>query len=208
MAAIRPNLARRPFVDSRPANVAVVFLLLAAIVLTVISIRTVHAYLGDSRQSRAEIVSLRAEIGRFEASGREAEAKLARFDLAGMQAGAEEANELARLRAFSWSRFLTRLEKTLPNDVRVVSVSLSKPDVAKSAAKSVPQGTRVEESFAVALSLVSRDPDGLPKLIRAFYASQWFDAPTPVSETGGEQGSVEGRSFVLDIVYHDREAKP
>ena len=208
MAAIRPNLARRPFVDSRPANVAAVLLLLAAIVLTVISIRTVHAYLAGSRQSRAEIVSLRAEIGRFEASGREAEEKLARFDLAGMQAGAEEANELARLRAFSWSRFLTRLEKTLPNDVRVVSVSLSKPDAAKSAVKPAAQGTRTEDSFAVALSLVSRDPDGLPKLIRAFYASQWFDAPTPVSEAGGEQGSVEGRRFVLDIVYYDREAKP
>ena len=52
-----------------------------------------------------------------------------------MQAGAEEANELARLRAFSWSRFLTRLEKTLPNDVRVVSVSLTKADAKKSAAK-------------------------------------------------------------------------
>ena len=55
---------------------------------------------------------------------------------------------------------------------------------------------------------LSRDPDGLPKLIRAFYASPWFDAPTPVSETGGEQGSVEGRSFILGIVYTDREAKP
>jgi Tfp pilus assembly protein PilN len=208
VAAIRPNLARRPFVDSRPANVAVVFLLLTAIVLTAISIRTVHAYLEGSRQSRAEIASLRAEIGRFEAAGREAEEKLARFDLAGMQAGAEEANELARLRAFSWSRFLTRLEKTLPNDVRVVSVSLSKPGATKPAARSAAQGTRAEDSFAVALSLVSRDPDGLPKLIRAFYASQWFDAPTPVSETGGEKGSVEGRSFVLDIVYYDREAKP
>jgi Tfp pilus assembly protein PilN len=204
VAVIRPNLARRPFVDSRPANVAAALLLLATIVLTVISIRTVHAYVEGSRQSRAEIATLRVEIGSLEASGREAEKKLARFDLAGMQAGAEEANELARLRAFSWSRFLTRLEKALPNDVRVVSVGLTKPDAAKSAAR----GSRAEDSFDVALSLVSRDPDGLPKLIRAFYASPWFDAPTPVSETGGEKGSVEGRSFVLDIVYYDREAKP
>ncbi len=165
---------------------------LAAIVLTVVSVRTVHAYLEGSRQSREEIASLRAEIGRFEASGREAEEKLARFDLAGMRAGAEEANELARLRAFSWSRFLTRLEKTLPNDVRVVSVSLSKAEPTSPARRKPAPRTPSE----VALSLVSRDPDGLPKLIRAFYASPWFDAPTPVSETGGEQGSVEGRSFV------------
>ena len=204
MAAIRPNLARRPFVDSRPANVAAVLLLLVVLVLTLVSVRTVHAYLEGSRQSRAGIVSLRAEIARFEASARAAEEKLTRFDLAGMSAGAEEANALVRLRTFSWSRFLTRLEKTLPNDVRVVSVSLSREKEKK------PGAARpgAEEAFLVSLSLVSRDPDGLPKLIRAFYASPWFDAPTPRSETGGEQGSAEGRSFLLDILYRDREAKP
>ncbi len=204
MAAIRPNLARRPFVDSRPANVAAAILLLAAIVLSIVSVRTVYSYLEDSRQSRAEIASLKAEIGRFEASERHAREKLARFDLAGLQAGAEEANQLARLRVFSWSRFLTRLEKTLPNDVRVVSVTLSKPDGASSDGKKA----RAEDSYQVVLSLVSQDPDGLPKLIRAFYASPWFDAPTPASETGSEAGSVEGRTFVLDVVYLDREAKP
>lgn len=205
MAAIRPNLARRPFVDSRPANVAAVLLLLVVLVLTLVSVRTVHAYLEGSRQSRAGIASLRTEIARFEASARAAEEKLTRFDLAGMSAGAEEANELVRLRSFSWSRFLTRLEKTLPYDVRVVSVALSKGTEKK---KTGAQGPRVDEAFRVSLLLVSRDPDGLPKLIRAFYASPWFDAPTPLSETGGEQGSAEGRSFVLDILYRDREAKP
>lgn len=204
MAATRPNLARRPFVDSRPANVAAVLLLLATIVLTVVSVRTIHAYLEDSQQSRSEISTLRAEISRFEAQRIEAERKLARFDLSGLSAGAEEANALARLRAFSWSRFLTRLEKTLPNDVRVVSVQLSKADASKASAREAP----AEDSFQVGLSLVSRDPDGLPKLIRGFYASPWFDAPTPLSETGGEQGSVEGRSFVLDLRYYDREARP
>ncbi|MBK8596358.1 MAG: hypothetical protein IPN83_12410 [Holophagales bacterium] len=205
MAAIRPNLARRPFVDSRPANVAAVLLLLVVLVLTLVSVRTVHAYLEGSRQSRAGIVSLRAEIARFEASARAAEEKLTRFDLAGMSAGAEEANELVRLRSFSWSRFLTRLEKTLPYDVRVVSVALSKGTEEKKPGAARPGA---EEAFLVSLSLVSRDPDGLPKLIRAFYASPWFDAPTPRSETGGEQGSAEGRSFLLDILYRDREAKP
>ncbi len=206
MAAARPNLARRPFVDSRPANVAAVFLLLAGIVLTVISVRTVHSYLDGSRQTRAEIASLRAEIGRFEAAGRHAEAKLARFDLAGMQAGAEDANELARRRAFSWTRFLTRLERTLPNDVRVVSMGLSREKERKSSdrAPGAPDG----ESFALSLSLVSRDPDGMPKLLRAFYASPWFDAPTPLSEAGGEQGSAEGRSLSISVLYRDREEKP
>jgi Tfp pilus assembly protein PilN len=205
MAAIRPNLSRRPFVDSRPANVAAAVLLLAVLVLTLVSVRTVHSYLEGSRQSRAEIASLRAEIAGFEAAAREAEGKLTRFDLAGMSAGAEEANALVRLRSFSWSRFLTRLEKTLPNDVRVVSVNLSKEAEKKTA---VPEEARPGETFTVSLSLISRDPDGLPKLLRAFYASPWFDAPTPLSETGGDRASAEGRSFILDIVYRDSEVRP
>jgi Tfp pilus assembly protein PilN len=202
VAAVRPNLARRPFVDSRPANVASALLLVAVIVLTLVSVRTVHAYLAGSAKSREAIASLRAEIGRLEVVRRDALQKLARFDLEGMRSGAEEANALARLRAFSWSRFLTRLEKTLPNDVRVVSVGLTR---TRSAASAAPVA---DEAFQVTLSLVSRDPDGLPKLLRAFYASPWFDAPTPVSEAGGERGSVDGRNLSIDVLYKDREAKP
>ena len=204
MTAVRPNLARRPFVDSRPANVAAALLLLAAVVLTVVSVRTVHAYIEGSRKSREAIASLRSEIERLEASRKDAEQKLARFDLAGMRAGAEEANSLARRRSFSWSRFLTRLERTLPNDVRVVTLGLAR-DVERKAGRGDAASA---EAFRVTLSLVSRDPDGLPKLIRTFYASPWFDAPTPISETGGEKGSVEGRNFSLDVLYYDREAKP
>ncbi|MFN7990093.1 MAG: hypothetical protein U0529_21655 [Thermoanaerobaculia bacterium] len=206
MAAARPNLARRPFVDSRPANLAAALLVLAVVVLTLVDARTVRSYLEGSRTSREQVASLRAEIARLEESRRESEKKLARFDLAGMQAGAEEANALARLRAFSWSRFLTRLEKTLPNDVRVVSLALSQDKEKTADGRPVVVGP---DSFQVGLSLVSRDPDGLPKVIRAFYASPWFDAPVPVSETGGEAAtSAEGRSLVVEVLYTDREAKP
>jgi Tfp pilus assembly protein PilN len=206
MAAPRPNLARRPFVDTRPANLAAALLLAAAIGMTFVSVKTVGAYVAGSKTSREAIAGLRAEIAGYEEARREAETKLARFDLAGMKAGAEEANALARLRTFSWTRFLTRLEKTLPNDARVVSMGLSREGQQKTAS-GVP-GAADGEAFALSLSLVSRDPDGMPKLIRAFYASPWFDAPTPVYEAGGEQGSVEGRSLSISVLYRDREVKP
>lgn len=206
MAVPRPNLARRPFVDTRPANLVAALLLAAAIGMTFVSVKTVRSYLEGSRTSREAIAGLRAEIGRYEQARREAETKLARFDLAGMKAGSEEANALARLRTFSWTRFLTRLEKTLPNDVRVVSMGLSREAEKKSSERAA--GPAEGEAFALSLSLVSRDPDGMPKLLRAFYASPWFDAPTPLSEAGGEQGSVEGRSLSISVLYRDREVKP
>lgn len=207
MAAARPNLARRPFVDARPANVAAAVLIVAAVVLTLVAARTVVSYLEDSRTSREQVAALKGEIARLDEARRESERKLARFDLAGMQAGVEEANALAKLRSFSWSRFLTRLEKTLPNDVRVVSLSLTKEGESKTASERRPAPG--PEAFPLSLSLVSRDPDGLPKVIRAFYDSPWFDAPVPVSESGGESGrSAEGRSMTINVLYTDREARP
>ncbi len=206
MAAPRPNLARRPFVDTRPANLVAVLLLAAAIGLTFVSVRTVRAYVEGSRTSREAIAGLRSEITRHEEARRSAETKLARFDLAGMKAGSEEANALARLRTFSWTRFLTRLEKTLPNDVRVVSMGLSREAAKKDSGEARAEAE--SGSFSLSLRLVSRDPDGMPKLIRTFYASPWFDAPTPVSEAGGEQGSVEGRTLAINVFYRDREVKP
>jgi hypothetical protein len=206
MAAPRPNLARRPFVDTRPANLVAALLLAGAIGLTIVSVRTVRSYVEGSRASREAIAGLRSEIDRHEQARREAETKLARFDLDGMRSGAEEANALARLRSFSWTRFLTRLEKTLPNDVRVVSMGISREAEKKSSASATAPSD--PEAFPLTLGLVSRDPDGMPKLIRTFYASPWFDAPTPISEAGGERGSVEGRSLSIRVLYRDREVRP
>ena len=201
MASPRPNLARRPFVDARPANVAVAVLLVATVTLTATSARTIPSYLEGSRRSREEVASLRAEIQRLDASRKEAEQKLSRFDLEGMKAGAEEANALARLRAFSWSRFLTRLEKTLPNDFRVVSIALVPPTAGEGAAAAPEEVSRLD------LSLVSSDRDGMPRLLKAFYASPWFEEPTPLSEAGGEKGSADGATLSISALYRDREAK-
>ena len=194
----RPNLARRPFVDARPANVAVVLLLLAAVAFSVTSVRTVYAYLDGSRRSREEVASLKAEIERLVASRRDAEQKLAKFDLEGMRAGAEEANALARLRAFSWSRFLTRLERTLPNDFRVVAIGLDRPAA----------GEADDGASRLSLTLVPPDRDAMPRLLKAFYASPWFKEPTPLAEAGGEKGSAEGARLSISALYTDREARP
>lgn len=203
MAAARPNLARRPFVDSRPANAVAAVLLVAAVVLTVTSVRTVRDYLEGSRRSREAVAALRVEISRLEAGRQEAEKKLARFDLEGLRAGTEEANALAALRTFSWTRFLTRLEKTLPFDVRVVSIAVG------AEAREGGKGGRAlsGDTYTVTLQLVSRDPDAFPRLVRTFYGSPWFDAPTPVSEAGGDKGETDGRSLALEVLYRDAEGK-
>jgi len=122
-----------------------------------------------------------------------------------LAADVEDANEIALRRAFSWTRFLSRLEKTLPSDLRIAGIALQK--------RSETSGPRAAgrlgpaESMLVNLTLISRDPNGLPKTIRAFDASPWFDKPTPASEDRGEKGLPEGRRLVLTVAYHDVDGR-
>lgn len=199
----RFNLARRPFVDTRPANLTATFLAVLVAALSFVAARTVIRYFADSSRTRASISNLRAEIGSLEDARRRAEASLARIDVGALAGDVEDANEIALRRAFSWTRFLSRLEKTLPPDIRVASISLQKvaaPTGAPAVARRGPG-----ETLLVSLVLISRDPNGLPKTIRAFDASPWFEVPTPASEDRGEKGLPEGRRLALSVAYRDVE---
>jgi hypothetical protein len=201
----RFNLARRPFVDTRPANLTATFLAVLVAALSFVAARTVIRYFADSSRTRASISSLRAEISSLEEERRRAEASLARIDVGALASDVGDANEIALRRAFSWTRFLSRLEKTLPPDIRIASIGLQKMIAVPGTPAIARRGSG--ESVLVSLVLVSRDPNGLPKTIRAFDASPWFDGPAPASEDRGEKGLPEGRRLTLSVTYHDVEGR-
>jgi hypothetical protein len=201
----RFNLARRPFVDTRPANLTAAFLAVLVAALSFVAARTVIRYFADSSRTRASIASLGAEISSLEDARQKAAASLARLDVPALAADVEDANEIALRRAFSWTRFLTRLEKTLPSDLRIGAIGLQK--MTGSSGSPALERRASSETVLVALTLISRDPNGLPKTIRAFDASPWFSKPTPSSEDRGEKGLPEGRRLVLTVAYHDAEGR-
>ena len=201
----RFNLARRPFVDTRPANLTAGFLAVLVASLSFVAARTVIRYFADSSRTRASITTLRTEISSLEEARQKAAESLARVDVASLAADVEDANEIALRRAFSWTRFLTRLEKTLPSDLRIASIGLQK--LTGSSRSSALERRGPSETVLVTLTLISRDPNGLPKTIRAFDASRWFDKPTPASEDRGEKGLPEGRRLILTVAYHDVEGR-
>ena len=162
--ARRFNLARRPFVDTRPANLTALVLAILVLGVSFVAVRTVYRYLDDSRRTRSSIAQLKTEIANLEEERQRADASLARIDVAALAADVEDANAIALRRAFSWTRFLTRLEKTLPDDVRIAGISLQKAATGPGTAGGI-RGVS-GESMTVGLTLISRDPNGLPKTIR------------------------------------------
>lgn len=203
--ARRFNLSRRPFVDTRPPNLTAGILAVLVLGVSFVAVRTVFRYFDDSRRTREAIAGLRADIERLEGERARAEASLARVDVAALTADVEDANAIALRRAFSWTRFLTRLEKTLPDGVRISAISLqkAKADAGRGGGMKGVSG----ETVNVGLTLISRDPDGLPATIRAFYKSPWFERPSPASEDRGEKSVPEGRRLTLTVRYRDVEGR-
>jgi len=201
MLSHRLDLARRPFVDTRPVNLTAAALAFLVLFLSFVSVRTVGRYLDQSQRTRESIARLRNDVAKEEERKKAAEASLSRVDLSGLSSSVNDANSIALRRAFSWTRFLSRLEVALPEDVRVQTISLQR---GKSGVQSV---TVLDEAIPVQLTLVSRDPDGLPKTIRALYSSEYFDHPVPETEDAPDKGPGDGRRLTLEVLYVDKGKK-
>lgn len=199
------NLAKRPFVDTRPVTAAMTVLVIVVVILSAISFRTIARYLDSSRGTTIAIAALRREIAETEERRLVSQADLARFDLEELGASAEDANLIARRRSFSWTRFLSRLEMALPSDLRVTTVALSKETDEQSADS---RRKLKDGAVNVELALISRDPLGLSRTIRALYASPYFDHPIPRADVSPERGNAQGRQITLGVLYFDAGKKP
>ncbi len=123
MKPLHLNLADRPYRDYRPlyAVVVVTSILIALMLLN--NIETGYRYVRETRTTREKIARIESQI---DAENQRTEASNQRLRGVNVKQLSEQAQFVnARLaeRAFSWSELLDRLERVLPDDVRIESVA-------------------------------------------------------------------------------------
>jgi Tfp pilus assembly protein PilN len=119
------NLASRPYRDYRPvyAVVVVVSILIAFMLLN--NIETGYRYARETRTTRDKIARIEQQT---ETENRRAAETTQRLRAVNVKVLADQAlfvNARLAERAFSWSELLDRLERIIPDDVRVESISPS-----------------------------------------------------------------------------------
>lgn len=186
------NFARRPFRDDRPAYALAAFLFLAGAVLLTINLRMAADY-------RRQVADTRAEIAGFEARQRSAEAKAqaARAALGSYQLSslAEESRGLARIvaeRRFSWTTLLSRLERTLPADVGLVTLQ--------------PQ-FGADGNSSLEMQLVARRRDAIVRTIEALAKNPAFTHVTLNQETQPEATAADPIQFSISSGYDPGAAR-
>ncbi len=182
----RPNLARAPFLNSRPVWVLGGLLVLAAGVLTAMSVSEflVKREEEEGLSARLAVLQQRREVVAREVE--EVNQKLAGVPWKQLQGDTAALRQIAGKRAWAWTTLLADLERVLPWDVRLVSISPSVDDKGR---------------VRLALVGVAAGRDSWLTLVTRLFNDPSFADPVPASEEAPSANNPQGYRFQLAVRY-------
>ena len=187
---IRTNLATRPFYNERAVHIGLIVLAVVVVLATAFNVSRILRYSSsDTRlatqasRDEARAADLRQQATRLRASVDPQQVELA-------SAGARQANELIDRRTFSWTELLNRFETTLPDEVRISSVS---PRVER------------DKGIMLRVNVKARSVEDVQSFMENLEATGAFKDAQPVSDHVDDEGQLE---TMLDMGYIPAAATP
>ena len=173
MKPIHLNLAAKPYRDYRPylAVMAIGWLLVAIMALN--NVDTWYRYQHDTKTTRDEINALERQTEIEQKKLQTSEQRLRGVNVGMLARQTDYVNTVLAERAFSWSELLDRLERVLPDDVRLVTIS---PSFNKNGL------------VHLNLACVGKNGSSMVSTIDRFNADSHFSRPFPSSENNNGGG--------------------
>ena len=189
---ITPNLATRPFLNTRPVWLVAAAAGLLALILIGFNLRlylVANQHLDDETTMRDEL-----EI-RYSALATEVKTNvnvLERVPWKSLEGRVDATNLILREHSFSWIEMLDDIERVMPYDLRLTRIT---PSVG---------------SDVVTLSLVAiaRNRDVMLEFLDNMIADPRFENPTPSSEKTPEETELATYVLTVRVTYHPYEETP
>lgn len=182
----RPNLAREPFENSRPVWVLGAALAVVAVAFSAVSLSELLGARGVEQDQLDQVRRLRAERDRLAREVARVDRELGAVGWRKLRAEADAFREVVARRQLSWSRMLADLERVLPWDVRLVSVT---PQLQK------------DGSLRLALQCVAVSREAWLGLLAALFADPSFSDPLPTNEQSPAVSGGQGYLVSLAVTY-------
>ncbi|HEV2855434.1 MAG TPA: PilN domain-containing protein [Thermoanaerobaculia bacterium] len=195
------NLARRPFLNSRPVVRVALLLWLFGFALLLWNVVQFQRYLAESADKRAQIERGEREITRQRQINAGLKSRLDDLDLDQLNERVEFLNEKIEERTFSWSLLLDRLAEVLPNDVRLLRLTpQTQQEDQRGARRRKPAANSGPRRIPLTISGETRDDDALLRFVDNLFAHPAFADPNPTREDRvGEAGNLV--NFDLSVQY-------
>ena len=207
------NLARRPFLNTRPVTRVALLLWVLGALLLLGNVTLFWNYLSGSTDKRAELERLEKQVESEQASVQKLENQVAGLDLAKQNEQVEFLNRKIAERTFSWSLLFDRLTETLPDNVRLIQLQ---PGAIGGSERPGARGTRTRTDGRAAPLASDRVPliiageaksdEELLRFVDNLFAHSAFDNPNLLEESRTEDNSRIG--FTLHVIYLPRNPTP
>jgi hypothetical protein len=182
---ITPNLASRPFLNTRPVWIVTVVSGLLALILILLDLRLMlisNRVLEDEIAVRDALEERHAElISTIEGDVR----SLQRVPWGSLESRVNATNAILREQSFSWLQMLNDIEEAMPYDVRLTRIS---PSVGS-------------DAVVISFEVIAKNRDAMLAFIDNLLADPRFEDPTLTSETTPEDSTAGDYMLRLRVRY-------
>jgi len=186
---IHLNLAGRPYRDYRPLYAVVVVTSILIAIMLLNNIETGYRYVRETRTTRDKIAQIESQIDGENRRADEANQRLRGVNVKQLAEQTQFVNARLAERAFSWSELLDRLERVLPDDVRIESIA---PAFGKTGI------------VHLAMQADAKSGDSMTRTIDRLNHDPRFANPFPTSE----ERTDTGYKFGIGVDYRRSIARP
>ena len=189
---ITPNLATRPFLNTRPVWLVTAVAGLAALILLALNLRLflVANRALDHETARRDMLLERHQT--LEAAVRKDIDALERVPWRSLTRRVSATNLILREHAFSWLGMLDDIERVMPFDVRLTRIAPSVRD----------------DEVTLSLALIAHNRGAMLQLLDNLIADPRFSGPTPFTESTPEESTAAAYVMSLRVNYHPTQEAP
>lgn len=189
---IEPNLASRPFLNTRP-----VWLVTGvAVVLTVLFVVLNLVFFFSSSQTLApqlaRVENLETERGAISSELVALVNELDKVPWRSLSTRVRSTNVILREWGFSWLGLLDDIERVMPREVRIIKIA---PAVSS-------------DGVTLNLLAVARTRDSMLQFLENLISDPSFSQPIPLQEGFPERTDTAGYDLTLRVTYHPMEVGP
>lgn len=202
------NLARRPFVNSRPVTRVALLLWAAGLLLLLVNVSLYWSYFAGSEELRGELAGAREQADTERATVDRLNAEITGLDLASQNDKVIFLNGKIAERTFSWSLLFDRLAAVMPNDLRLERLvprgagdergAAGRGGSGRSPLAGRGRGAAPGEEVILTLRGQARNDEALLRFVDNLFTHPAFDEPDLTREDLGEDGLI---NFDLQVVY-------
>ena len=182
----RPNLARAPFLDTRPVWVVSAALWFAALGFSGYAMVDFLSVRGEEQKAGAKLAALAKAQQELQEKAATLNRELSAVNWRKLKAEVEAVSQAASKRGLRWGRLLGDLEQVVPWDVRLTSIT---PTVG------------ADGAIALSLEGLATSREAWLGFLRALLDDPRFAQPVPQREQAPGTGNAVGYRFSLTVTY-------